>query len=133
MANFLQYLGQILFANLPWPGKNLAGHPEIPDAPKNSGRASLSMIVKLTASAFGRSPKELFRRKRMKGDHARSAAMYLANRKYGHRLNDIAKAFRLTDTGVSSAVTVFERRLKEVTSLQEILRRIMEEVPSAKR
>ena len=108
--------------------KNLAGHPEIPEASKRFGRVPLSMIVKTTACAFGKNPEDLLRRKRMKNDFARATAMYLANRKYGHRLNDIAKEFRLTDTGVSTAVIVFENRFKEVASLQKILEEITEKL-----
>ena len=54
--------------------------------------------------------------------------MYLDNRKYGHRLNDIAKEFRLTDTGVSTAVVVFENRCKKVASFLKIPEEITEKL-----
>jgi putative transposase len=108
--------------------KHFYQHPEIPTAPKRSAYTSLSVLIKSTADAFEKTETELLKRKRNKGDYARNTAMYLARKKYGHTLNDIAKEFRLSYSGVSAVISAFEKTIETEVSLKLLANNIMKKL-----
>lgn len=99
---------------------HLCNHPEIPQARLYKRKPSLSLIIESAASAFVKT--------RNKGDgrknYARSAAIFLGCRKYGHTLNCLAKTFGISYSGVS----ITARRFHELMQKDERVRDVVNDI-----
>ncbi len=94
-----------------------ANHPEIPESRAKENQVGIGEIITLTAHSFKRD----FRSVSGKADLPRSMAMYLARRKFGHSLRQIADAFGCRSySTVSINVRRFESALEADGELNSI-------------
>lgn len=101
-------------------------HPEIPQIRRQIKRPSVRQVIESTGIVFGYPHESLLAARRGRGNIPRRAAMYVARKKFGHRLMDIADAFSLTSySSVSSAVHKFESIDAKSESVRELLARIV--------
>ena len=103
---------------------HLFEHPEIPQARVQPRRPTLNLVIKSTANAFGKT--EI--KGNSKINYPRSAAIFLACRKYGHSLNGVANTFGISYSCVSLTARRFQEFMQKNGEVRKIVNEIANEI-----
>jgi putative transposase len=105
---------------------HLFKHPEIPQARLRHRQPSLMVVVNSTAAAFGKVEQDLLTSRKGQTNDARSAAIFLACRKYRHAPNNVAKAFGISYWGISVTTRRFEKVMQRDIGIRNVVNKIID-------
>ena len=98
----------------------MANHPEVPDSRAIQNRISFQAVIREAVLMFNSRPEELTQSRRGQTNPKRAIVMYVARRKFGHKLVDIAQAFRCSSYSVvGTAISRLEKAMKNNSLLIE--------------